>query len=97
MVASLGPEVFTFMFLGLLGGISYVIINSEGWSDLTSFSAFKRYALAIISGFIYDVLYSEYSYPNFIMAYVSGYMGTSFIQEIVDRFTEKEELPRPPV
>ena len=92
----MGSEVFTFMFLGLLGGVSYVIINSKGWSDLTTFSSCKRYALGLISGFIYDILYSEYSYPNFIMAFVSGYMGTSFIQGLADRFAEKKEQPRPP-
>ena len=83
------------MFLGLLGGITHVIINSKNISDLTSFSACKRYVISIISGFLYNILYSDYSFPNSIMCWVAGYMGTSFIEGLVKRFTEKKE-PRPP-
>ena len=80
-----------FMFLGLLGGVTYVIVNSKSLADLTSFDSCKRYALGIIVGFLYDGLYSIYSFPNFIMCWVSGYMGITFIEGLIDRFTKKEE------
>ena len=80
-----------FMFLGLLGGVTHVIINSNGWKELTSFNSGKRYVIGIIVGFIYNILYSDYSFPNSIMCWVAGYMGISFIEGIIDRFTEKKE------
>ena len=85
-----------FMFLGLLGGVTYVIINSKTWGDLTSFDSCKRYAIGLITGFIYDGLYNNYSFPNSIMCWVAGYMGISFIEGLINRFTEKKEQPHPP-
>ena len=85
-----------FMFLGLLGGVTHAIINSKKWSDLTSFTSGKRYAIGVISGFIYNILYSDYSFPNSIMCWIAGYMGISFIEGVIERFAKKEELPRPP-
>ena len=89
-------HVIYFMFLGLLGGVTYVIINSKGWSDFTSFDSCKRYVIGLVTGFIYDGLYSEYNFPNFIMCWVAGYMGITFIEGIINRFTEEEEETHPP-
>ena len=89
-------HVIYFMFLGLLGGVTYVIINIDGWEGLTSFNSCKRYVIGTISGYIYDILYSDYSFPNAIMCWVAGYMGITFIEGIINRFTEKEEEPHPP-
>ncbi len=80
-----------FMFLGLLGGVTYVIINSESWADLASFDSGKRYIIGLIVGFLYDGLYNDYSFPNSIMCWVAGYMGISFIEGLINRFTQKEE------
>ena len=85
-----------FMFLGLLGGLTHVIINSDGWNDMTSFTSCKRYVIGIIVGFIYNILYSDYSFPNSIMGWVAGYTGIAFIEGLIDRFTKKEEEPHPP-
>ena len=84
-----------FMFLGLLGGVTYVIINSNGWGDLTSFDSCKRYGAGIIVGFLYNHLYSDYNFPNSIMCWVAGYMGITFIEGIINRFTEEEEETHP--
>ena len=82
-----------FMFLGLLGGLTYVFVNSDGISDITKFDSCKRYVLGIVSGFIYNILYSDYNFPNSIMCWVAGYMGVTFIEGLINRFTEKEEEP----
>ena len=85
-----------FMFLGLLGGVTYVIINIDGWAGLTSFDSCKRYVIGTIVGFLYNVLYSDYSFPNSMMCWVAGYMGISFIEGLINRFTEKKEEPHRP-
>lgn len=88
-----GAHFLYFMFLGLLGGVTYVIIHSDGWSEMISFDSCKRYMIGGISGFIYDGLYSSYNFPNFIMCWVAGYMGITFIEGLIEKFTEKEEQP----
>lgn len=84
-------QILWFIFLGLLGGITYVFINSDSVDDLKKFEAFKRYILGGIVGFLYFQLYSDYSFPNSIMCFVSGYMGTTFIEGLIDKFGPKEE------
>ena len=80
-----------FMFLGLLGGVTYVVINSDGWNDMASFDSCKRYVIGLIVGLLYNHLYSDYSFPNSIMCWVAGYMGISFIEGLINRFTKKGE------
>ncbi len=75
-----------FLFLGFLGGLTYVLIDvAETWEDLIDFPAFKRYALGAIVGIIYNIGYSERSFPNGIMCFVSGYAATAFIQSLINR------------
>ena len=77
-----------FLFLGFLGGLAYVLMDvAEKWEDLIVFSSFKRYALGAIVGIIYNIGYSERSFPNGIMCFVSGYAATAFIQSLINRFS----------
>ena len=78
-------QVIWFIFLGLVGGVAYVIMHSDDWDDLTRFGAFKRVVIGGIVGGIYFILYSEHDFPNTVMAFVSGYMGTDFIERLVKK------------
>lgn len=78
-------QLITFIFMGVLGGIVYVWINSKAWSDLVTFKAVRRYVLGGIIGILYNFLYSEWSFPNFIMCFVAGYGGTHFIDKLVEK------------
>lgn len=81
--------ILWFVFLGLVGGVTHVVVKAEGWDDLKEFRAFKRSVLGAICGLVYYNLHSDYSFPNTVMAFVSGYMGTDFILSIVERFRKK--------
>jgi len=72
--------------MGVLGAIVYLFNKSEDWGDLITFDAFKRYALGAISGYIYQILYSAYDWPNSIMCIVSGYMGVDFLLGLFKKF-----------
>ena len=78
-------EACWFVMLGLLGGVAYVIINSDSWGDLSTFASCKRYIVGAISGFLYQILYSDYNFPNSVMCFVAGYMGTTFIEGLTKR------------
>jgi len=82
-------QLVWFVVLGILGGVTNVIIGAESWEDLKKFSAFKRTIIGGIVGFLYRFLYSDYGFPNFVMTFVAGYMGTDFILAIIEKFKKK--------
>jgi len=82
--------IIVFVLMGLIGGIAHVIIDSESWEDLKKFSSFKTMVIGGIAGFVYSFLYSDYSFPNGAMAFVTGYMGTDFIKSLIDRLGKKK-------
>ena len=84
-------EILWFVFLGLLGGLTYIVMESESWNDLITYNAFKRYLLGAIVGFLYNILHSEYSYPNSMMCFVSGYAGTTFIESLSQRYARSKK------
>jgi len=86
-------EILYFMLMGLIGGFLHVIINADGFDSLTTFSSLKRLILGPCSGFIYSLLYSEYNFPNSLMAIASGWLGTDFIIKIMLKFSPEEETP----
>jgi hypothetical protein len=77
--------ILWFIVMGLIGGVTHVVVMAEKWDDLKKFSAFKRSTIGAVCGFIYFFLYSEHAFPNMLMSFVSGYTGTSFIKGIVEK------------
>ena len=82
-------ETIWFILLGLVGGVTFIIMHSDDWDDLTKFAAFKRIVIGGVVGCLYWLLYSEHSYPNMIMSFVCGYAGTDFINKLVLRMSKK--------
>ncbi len=89
-------EILYFMVMGFIGGLLHVIIKADSPDDLTTFSSLKRLVLGPCSGFLYSLLYSEYNFPNSLMAIASGWLGTDFIISIIKKFSPVEEDPTPP-
>lgn len=83
------PEVVVFVLLGLLGGFTFILVEvAKKWEDLVTFFAFRRYALGAIVGYLYHIGYSNWTLPDSIMCFVSGYMGVHFINALVRRYNE---------
>jgi len=78
-------QAIWFIILGLAGGIAYVFMHSDDWEDLTGFGAFKRIVIGGIGSGVYFILYAEHDFPNTVMSFVSGYMGTDFIERLVKK------------
>ena len=78
-------QILWFVILGLVGGVAYVFMHSDDWEDLTKFGAFKRVVIGGIVGGLYFFLYSEHDFPNAVMTFVSGYMGTDFIERLAKK------------
>jgi len=78
--------LLTFTVLGLLGGLAVALLLAKKWKDLYEFSFFRRVVAGAISGFIYYFLWSDWSYPNAVMAFVAGMWGTDFLERLRERF-----------
>lgn len=81
------PEItlICFTIMGFLGGVTYSLLSAKSWEELKTFHYSRRMILGAIIGFLYNFLYSDYSFPNFIMSFVSGYMGTDFIAALIEK------------
>lgn len=75
-----------FTFMGTLGAVLYVLTWSRDWGDVVRFESVRHVAIGAIIGYVYFVLHSEHNFPNSIMAMVAGYMGSDFVQSLVERF-----------
>jgi len=83
------PFPTEFVVLGFLGGSAYVLLWSKGYEELKSYANFRHAVVGAITGYVYSILYSGYNFPNFIMAFIAGYMGTDFLQGILERFKKE--------
>jgi hypothetical protein len=79
-------EALHFMLMGFLGAFLYVLMWAKKPENLYSFEAVRHLVVGVIVGYIYSILYSEYSFPNAIMSLVAGWMGVDFIESLVERF-----------
>jgi len=82
--------IITFIFLGLLGGVAHVVIDSEKWEDLQKFSSFKTAIIGAISGVVYFIAHSNYDFPNAFMTIVAGYFGTDFLKGLFEKYKAKK-------
>jgi len=84
-------ELLYFIGMAVAGGFCYVLIASNNWDNLYTFTSIRHVIISLIVGVIYYILYSDYSYPNMVMSFVSGYMGPSFIQQLSERLRQPVE------
>jgi len=80
------PTIALFSFMGFLGGLAHALIISKRWKDLKKFTTVRRVIIGAIVGFLYFFMWSEWTFPNAIMAFVSGYWGVTFLEELAERF-----------
>jgi len=78
--------IIIFALLGLLGGLAHALMLAKKWEDLKKVTAFRRVVIGAIVGFLYYFIWSEWNFPNAVMAWVAGYWGTTFLEEFAERF-----------
>ena len=79
------PEILWFILFGAIGGTAYVFMVAEKWEEFREFNSQKRIILGGIVGFIYFYMHSDWGYPNAVMTIVSGYMGPTFIDQLIEK------------
>lgn len=83
--------ILYFIVMSLFGGLAFVLMDAESWAEVKSYKRVRHLIISIIVGVVYYLLYSEHSFPNLIMSFVSGYFGTDFITTIVEKYKKKKE------
>ena len=79
------PSVLTFAFMGFLGGLAYVML----WRIKEGYEIARYLILGGIVGFVYFFLYTEHNFPNYIMAFVSGFASEPFLDKIIEWHRER--------
>ena len=82
-------QMLYFVVLGVVGSVAYVLTNSESYADFFKFDSVRRYIVGAVVGGIYDLLYSDYGFPNSIMCILAGYSGIHFLEGLIERFKDK--------
>lgn len=72
------------MVMATFGAVMYVLVNAESWDDFKKFESLKHILLGPFIGFFYNLLYSDYSFPNAVMCVVAGYSGAGFIIWVIE-------------
>jgi hypothetical protein len=80
-------EVLVFIVLGAIGGLAYILVNTNSLEEALQYKYMKHIVLGGIAGLIYYFLYTGYSFPDGVMAIVSGYASSDFIPALARRLT----------
>jgi polyferredoxin len=78
-------EVLVFIVLGAIGGLAYILVNTNSLEEALQYKYLKHIILGGIAGLTYYFLHSNYSFPDGVMAIVSGYASADFIPALAKR------------
>ena len=77
--------MLNFVILGALGGVLHILVHTSSLREAIQYNSSKWVIIGAISGLAYYFLYSDYSFPNHLMAIVVGYTGADFIIAAAER------------
>ena len=81
-------QLIAFIILGAIGGLAYILVNTNSLEEALQYRYLKHIALGGIAGLIYYFLYTGYSFPDGMMAIVSGYASADFIPALARRLVK---------
>ena len=79
--------MLVFIVLGAIGGLAYILVNTNSLEEALQYKYMKHLVLGGIAGLIYYFLYANYSFPDGVMAIISGYASADFIPALARRLT----------
>jgi uncharacterized membrane protein YeaQ/YmgE (transglycosylase-associated protein family) len=75
--------------MGAIGAFLAVLVWSKEAKELYSFDSLKSLCVGAIVGYLYSLLYENYSFPDLIMACVAGYFGKDFVEAFFEKLKQK--------
>ena len=88
-MVGLEPSILLFAFMGFLGGLTHALIVCKTFFEFRRYKGIKLITIGAIVGVVYYMCYSEWNFPNGVMAFISGYAGPSFIESLTLRVRGK--------
>jgi uncharacterized membrane protein YeaQ/YmgE (transglycosylase-associated protein family) len=82
-------EIIHFILLGGLGAFLSDLIWAEKLQDLYSFEALRSIIIGFIVGYLYQLLYQNYGFPDLVMAMVAGYFGKDVVKGLFESLRSK--------
>jgi flagellar biosynthesis protein FliR len=80
--------LINFVILGALGGVLRVLLHTDSLKEALMYGNLKWVLVGAITGLAYYYLYSDYNFPNHLMALIAGYSGANFIEAGSKRFSK---------
>lgn len=78
-------DVLFFVLSGTLGGLANALVWSRDWRELVGFNFWRTVILGALGGFLYYLVYTEWSFPDGVMAFVAGYAFRDVVEAVVER------------
>jgi flagellar biosynthesis protein FliR len=72
-------QLIAFILLGALGGVLRVLLHTASISEAIQYANSKWVLVGGIVGLAYYFLYTDYNFPNSLMALIAGYSGADLI------------------
>jgi uncharacterized membrane protein YeaQ/YmgE (transglycosylase-associated protein family) len=83
------PQILHFIGMGAIGAFLAILVWAKEAKELYSFDALKSLCIGAIVGYLYSLLYENYSFPDLIMACVAGYFGKDFVEAFFEKLKQK--------
>ena len=81
-------SIIVFVINGLLGGLTCALLHAKSWEEVLTYTSIRAIVLGAIAGYIYYYMFTEWSLPNSVMAFIFGY---SF-KDMLDSLYEKAKI-----
>jgi hypothetical protein len=77
-----------FVVSGLLGGVTSALLWAKSWQDLKKYDVFRAIVLGAIGGYLYYLMYTEWSLPNGVVAFFIGYSFKDIVEGLAEKIKQ---------
>ena len=81
----MNPSIIVFTINGLLGGLTCVLLHAKSWEEVLTYTSIRALILGAIAGYIYYFFFSEWGFPNTVMAFIFGYSFKDMLDSLYEK------------
>ena len=83
------PSIIIFTINGLLGGLVCALLHAKSFNEILTYTSIRAIILGAIAGYIYYYMFTEWNFPNSIMAFIFGYSFKDMFESLYVKYREK--------
>ena len=88
-VLELNLTIIIFTINGLLGGLVNALLHAKSWEEVLTYTSVRAVILGAIAGYMYYFFFSEWGFPNTVMAFIFGYSFKDMFESLYVKYREK--------